>query len=256
MNQSLVTRCASREIRCDALLRYLSPMQVILTNDDGIEAPGLHALEQACQHWCQVVVVAPDRCYSSMSHHVQTALDIPVKEIANGRFQVAGSPADCARLARFVLAPEAQWLISGINRGGNLGMDTCYSGTVAAAREAALLGLPAIAISHYVARGREVDWAIASMRAAGVIHQLFSKPLSPGEFWNVNLPHPDEGALEPELVMCSLDPSPLPVSFRKVGDGYSYTGNYQARARLPQHDVAECFGGRITATRLSATGGF
>ncbi len=237
-------------------LAILEPMQVILTNDDGIDAPGLQALEQACQHWCQVVVAAPDRCYSSMSHHVQTALEIAVTEVSNEHFAIAGSPADCARLARTVIAPDAQWLISGINRGGNLGMDTCYSGTVAAAREAALLGLPAIAISHYVARGREVDWAVASARAARVIQRLITENLEPGEFWNINLPHPAEGVPEPELIVCDLDPSPLPVKFEKVGNSYRYTGNYQSRARLPQHDVSECFAGFITATRLSSTNGF
>ncbi len=230
-------------------------MQVILTNDDGIEAPGLQALQEACRHWCQVVVAAPDRCHSSMSHHVQTASEIAVTEVSHARFQVTGSPADCARLARTVLAPDAQWLISGINRGGNLGMDTWYSGTVAAAREAALLGLPAIAISHYVAKGREVDWALASARAARVIQRLITENLEPVEFWNINLPHPAEGVLEPELILCALDPSPLPVKFHKIGNTYRYTGDYQSRARLPQHDVSECFAGSITATRLSATGG-
>lgn len=189
-----------------------------------------------------------------MSHQISTAFEIPVAELAQARFQVSGSPADCARLAIAVLGTRAEWLIAGINRGGNLGADTCYSGTVAAAREAALLGLPAIAISHYVAKGCEVDWTAASQLASRVLKHLVSLPLSPGEFWNVNLPHPPEEDAEPELIMCPLDPSPLPLSYLKVGDAYRYTGTYHDRARVPGHDVAECFAGAITVTRLSATG--
>lgn len=231
-------------------------MRVALTNDDGITAPGLEALTQACASWCSVVIVAPECCHSSMSHHVQTSADIVVKEVSSGRYEVTGSPADCVRLARLELAPDAQWLISGINRGGNLGMDTCYSGTVAAAREAALLGLPAIAISHYVAKGREVDWQLASQRAALVLRHLMGEPLHPGEFWNVNLPHPAEGTVEPETILCPLDPSPLPVSFRKAGETYRYCGDYQGRSRLPGHDVALCFAGSITVTRLNVASAF
>ncbi len=231
-------------------------MKVVLTNDDGIAAPGLLALERACETWCSVTVVAPDRCHSSMSHRISTDCEIPVKELSAQRFQISGTPADCARLAISVLAPQAEWLIAGINRGGNLGVDTYYSGTVAAAREAALLGLPAIAISHYVAKGREVDWPAASRVAGRVLKQLVSQHLNAGEFWNVNLPHPMEGSAEPALILCPLDPSPLPVSFRKAGDAYRYTGSYQDRARVAGDDVAECFGGAITATRLTATGRF
>lgn len=230
------------------------PTNVVLTNDDGISAPGLLALEQACETWCSVTVVAPDRCHSSMSHRISTDCEIPVLEITARRFQVSGTPADCARLAISVLAPGAEWLIAGINRGGNVGADTCYSGTVAAAREAALLGLPAIAISHYVAKGREVDWPAAGRVASRILKYLVSQPLPRGEFWNVNLPHPQEGNTEPALVLCPLDPSPLPVSYRKAGNAYRYEGSYQDRPRIEGHDVAECFGGAITATRIPAIG--
>lgn len=229
---------------------------LVLTNDDGIDAPGMLALERACLGWSDAVVVAPDRCYSSMSHHVNTGSAIQVTETAPGRFQVGASPADCARLARSCLATGAEWLISGINQGGNLGMDTCYSGTVAAAREAALLGMPAIAISHYVRRERTLDWELASCRAERVLRHLMGVGLGPGEFWNVNLPHPDVGEPEPEVVICGLDPSPLPVSFRFADGAYRYTGEYRLRARVAGHDVAECFAGRVTASRLSVGNGF
>lgn len=232
-------------------------MRVILTNDDGIDAPGIQALQFACRAWCEVAVVAPDRCYSSMSHHVTTAASIVVTEDNPTRYRVAGSPADCARLARCSLVPDAEWLIAGINRGGNLGVDFWYSGTIAAAREAALLGLPAIAISHYVTRAREIDWQAAAHRAERVLHHLITgHSLAAGEFWNVNLPHPEAGSPEPDIVFCPMDPSPLPVNFRQESDGYRYSGNYQTRQQLAGHDVAACFGGAITVSRVSATNAF
>ena len=223
-------------------------MKLVLTNDDGIDAPGLQALENACRSWAEVAVVAPDRGHSSMSHHVTTDKPISVAEVAARRFSVEGGPADCARLARVCLAKDADWLISGINRGGNLGMDTWYSGTVAAAREAALLGWPAIAISHFVARGRQVDWDLASVEAARVLRKLVGLDLAAGEFWNVNLPHGETAPAE--MVFCGLDPSALPVSYSEFGGSFKYSGEYPSRERVTGCDVDLCFGGKITATRL------
>ncbi len=220
----------------------------MLTNDDGIEAPGLAALTKACQALGETTLVAPDRCHSSMSHHVTTDHPIPVREVGPNRFSVEGGPADCARLARACLAVDATWLISGINRGGNLGMDTCYSGTVAAAREAALLGWPAIAISHFIAKGKEVDWDLAAVRAAAVLRELIKKELAPGEFWNVNLPHGSES--QPQTVFCDLDHSALPVNYSVENGAYKYSGQYSSRARVPGRDVELCFSGAITISRL------
>ncbi|MDQ6677344.1 MAG: 5'/3'-nucleotidase SurE [Acidobacteriota bacterium] len=230
-------------------------MNLILTNDDGIQAPGLAALEAACRGWSLPLVAAPDRCHSSMSHRVTTATPILVTEAGQNRFQIDGSPADCARIALTELTPGADWLISGINLGANLGVDTYLSGTVAAAREAALLGTPAIAISQYIARGLQPDWPVTVARARNVLQILLAQALAPGEFWNVNLPHLPESAPEPQVLFCLLDPSPLPVSFRRTGSSYRYSGDYHSRTRLPGHDVALCFAGAITVTRMAITGG-
>ncbi len=234
-------------------------MNLILTNDDGMEAPVLAALEAACGGWSVPVIVAPDQCHSSMSHRVTTAKPIPVTEAGPNRFQVDGSPADCARIALTQLAPATNRLISGINRGANLGVDIYLSGTAAAAREAAILGTPSIAISQYIARGCQPDWTLATARARTVIRllldSLLDRQLAPGEFWNVNLPHLPESTLEPEIVFCPLDPSALPVSFRRTETGFHYTGYYHSRTRLPGHDVDLCFNGAITITRIAITGG-
>jgi 5'-nucleotidase len=225
-------------------------MKIILTNDDGINAPGLAALQNVCAPWGDVVVVAPAECHSSMSHRVTTSELIRVTEEGDGRFRVDGTPADCTRLGLTCLAPDAAWVISGINRGGNLGADTYISGTVAATREAALMGVPSVAISHYVAKGRVLDWAAAERRARMAIAYAMKNPPKPGQFWNFNLPHPSDNAADCELAICPLDYGPLSVRFTKEGSGYRYIGEYHERPTVPGHDVAECFGGKIAATLI------
>lgn len=227
------------------------PRLLVLTNDDGIDAPGLAALGRAAAGLGEVRVVAPLGPWSSKAHAVTTHGPIRIEARPGGGFAVDGSPADCVRLALHHLAPGAAWFLSGINAGGNLGSDTHHSGTVAAAREAALHGRPAVALSHYIARGRPIDWPAAARRAAAVLRDLLDRPWVPGTFWNVNLPHPEPGAPEPGVVACPLDPSPLPLSFRIEGDHAHYAGDYQRRTRVPAGDVATCFGGQISVTLVT-----
>ena len=113
-------------------------MRILLTNDDGIDAPGLAALRDAAAVLGgDLVVVAPAECHSGCGHRVTTDRAIRVEELARGRFRVGGTPADCVRIAVAQLVPDAALVLSGINAGGNLGADVHHSGTVAAAREAA-----------------------------------------------------------------------------------------------------------------------
>jgi 5'-nucleotidase len=228
-------------------------MKIVLTNDDGIDAPGLAALRAVCAPWGECVVVAPHVCHSSMSHCVTTGKAIEVSEDSENVFRVHGTPADCTRIALTRLAPDADWVIAGINRGGNLGADVYHSGTVAAAREAALLGRNAIAISHYVGRRREVNWDTAIQRATQALERLWDRPSPCPGFWNINLPHPADDLSACEFIVCPLDYGPLPVQFTREGNCYRYSGDYHARPRIPGHDVAECFAGKITATRMGGT---
>jgi 5'-nucleotidase len=117
-------------------------------------------------------------------------------------------------------------------------------------REAAIRGLPGIALSHYIARGRPIDWPRATQWASRVLRRLMALPCEPGTFWNVNLPHTAPGAPEPDIVLCSLDPSPLPSAFHVEGNKAIYKGDYQTRARLPQADVSVCFGGQISVSLI------
>jgi 5'-nucleotidase len=225
-------------------------MKIVLTNDDGIEAPGLAALERICQQWGETLVVAPALCHSGLSHAVTTGKPIKVEEESRNRFRVHGTPADCARLALTCLATDADWVISGINQGSNLGADTYVSGTVAAAREAALLGVPAIAISQYVGRKRELNWKSSEARGAKGIAHAMRHARQRGGFWNINLPHPEDDAAECDVVVCPLDFGPLPVQFERGEGGYLYMGDYHRRHQAPGHDVERCFSGKISLTLI------
>lgn len=224
---------------------------IVLTNDDGVDAPGLAALLAATDGLAGRMVFAPLGPQSGCGHVVTTHAPIAVVERPDGRRSVDGTPADCVRLALHQLRRSAPaWVLAGINAGGNLGADIHHSGTVAAVREAALHGIPGIALSHYIARGRAVDWALAANRAAGVIRSLMARPPAAGTFWNVNLPHPEPGGPEPEVVFCPVDTSPLPLDYRDEPGGLRYRGDYQARARQPSADVAVCFGGQIAVSQV------
>ena len=226
-------------------------MRILLTNDDGYDAPGLAALRGACEGLGDLRVVAPLEAQSGCGHRVTTHEHLTVGEHEGGVLSVSGTPADCVRLAIDHLAPDVAWVVSGINAGGNLGADVYYSGTVAAVREAVLHGWTGVALSHYRKRGLEFDWPRAVGWAARVLADLLAKPPVPGSFYNVNLPHLRSDESDPEAVFCPLDPHPLPLSYRHEDDGgMHYDGDYHARERTAGADVDVCFGGRIAVTLI------
>lgn len=227
-------------------------MKLLLTNDDGIDAPGLAALADAAAPFGELVIAAPAQERSNCGHQVTTHAPIRIEERAPGRFAVHGTPADCVRVALHRLAPDAAWVLSGINSGGNLGTDVYHSGTVAAAREAALHGVPGLACSHYRRRGVAVRWDEAAAWLRPVLAKLLGAAAARGRYWNLNLPHLDAGAPMPALARCALDPSPLPLGFRTTESGdLHYSGDYHQRARLAGRDVEACMSGAISLTELS-----
>jgi 5'-nucleotidase len=226
-------------------------MKLLLTNDDGIDAPGLEALAQAAAALGRVTVAAPAGTLSGCSHQVTTDQPIRVLLRDQWRYAVEGTPADCVRVGLDRLAPDAAWVLSGINNGGNLGADVWHSGTVAAVREAVLHGWPGIAVSHYRKRGQEIDWRRAVAWVTPLLRELTARPWTPGTFWNVNLPHAEPADPDPEVAFCRLDPTPLPLSFREEAGLLTYDGDYHQRGRVPGADVEICFGGRITVTEIA-----
>lgn len=228
-------------------------MKFLVTNDDGIDAPGIAALVGAAGTLGEPVVVAPAGPQSGVSHAVTWREGVRIEPRGELRFAIHGTPADCTRLGLLHLVPEAKWILSGINHGANLGADIYYSGTVAAVREALLHGWPGIAFSLYRKSGVEFDWARAQRWITPVLADLLAKPVEPGVFYNVNLPLLTPEAPDPEVVWCPLDPKPLPLNYRHEEEsGLYFAGDYNLRHRTPGADVDVCFAGKIalTAVRL------
>ena len=226
-------------------------MKLLLSNDDGIDAPGLHALVRAARTIGEPVVVAPAGPQSGVSHAVTAHGPVRIESRGDNHFAVYGTPADCARVGLLKIVPDAKWVLSGINHGGNLGADVHYSGTVAAVREAVLHGWPGVAISHYRHEKMEFDWDRAGNWVARILADLVVRPMEAGLFYNVNLPHLGPSDDEPEMVFCALDPHPLPLSYRhEEGGGLFYDGVYRSRQRTRGADVDVCFGGRIAVTAI------
>lgn len=224
-------------------------MTIILTNDDGIDAPGIRAFLKAVNG--KAVIVAPKDHHSGCGHQVTTTRPIPILRRSDSEYAVGGTPADCTRLAITHLCKDVKWVLSGINAGGNLGVDVYISGTVAAVREAAMHGIPGIAVSHWIKRPLIVDWDVAAHCTAKVLEDLLNRPIEVGSYWNVNLPHLEPGTPDPEIVFCEPSTQPLPVKYRVEGDDYYYVGEYAKRDRTPGTDVDVCFSGKIAVTKLS-----
>lgn len=166
-------------------------MRVLLTNDDGIHAPGLWALQHVFSARHQVTVVAPDRERSAVGHGI--TLHQPIrfqKTRINGSqtgFSVNGTPADCVKLGLAeLLETPPELVVSGINPGANVGINVNYSGTVAAAKEAAMAGIPAMAVSIMAPGDRHVD-AVAKF-AESLAPQVMGWGLPRGTFLNINFP--------------------------------------------------------------------
>lgn len=226
-------------------------LKLILTNDDGIASPGIMAMEEILRDLGTPIVVAPEQGQSGVGHRVTTHAPIRVDELGRDRFRVAGTPADCTRIAVTQIAPDAAWVFAGINRGGNLGADVYTSGTVAAAREATLLGYRAVAFSQYVARDRDVDWKLTARRAVPLLRLLMARELAPGHFWNVNLPHPPGDRIQLEVVFCALDTRPHSVRYQREGNHLIYAGDYHQRPRQRGRDVDVCLSGKVAVTRIA-----
>ena len=164
-------------------------MHVLVSNDDGVEAPGIRALAAGLAPMGRVTVVAPDRDRSGASNSL--TLDRPLRytRLENGYYRVAGTPTDCVHLALSgLLDEEADIVVSGINNSSNLGDDVIYSGTVAAAMEGRCLGLPAVAFSLARDEHKATHFDSAARAAVELLTRLCSHPLPRDTILNVNVP--------------------------------------------------------------------
>ncbi len=224
-------------------------MRILLTNDDGWDAPGLAVLKSLAAELGEVFVIAPRDHHSYAGHRVTTDAALHLEETSPREFHLSGTPADCVRVALTHVFPDVDWVLAGINRGGNLGVDMFTSGTVAAAREAALLGRPALAISQYLRQDLALNWEHTREMARPVIQQLMAEGLAGKSHWNVNLPHLEMGVVAP-VVRCQPDNLPLDVRFQRDGNALHYSGTYRARPFTPDRDIDHCFRGAITVSRV------
>ncbi|MDJ0945236.1 MAG: 5'/3'-nucleotidase SurE [Kiloniellales bacterium] len=169
----------------------LTGARILLSNDDGIHAPGLEALERVARSLSDDVwVVAPETEQSATSHSLTLRRPLRIRHLGPQRYTIDGTPTDCVLIAvKKIMADRPPDLVlSGINQGANLGEDVTYSGTVAAAMEAALLGYPAIALSLLRRGDHEYRWETAERHAASVLRRLTSLSWPRDVLMNVNFP--------------------------------------------------------------------
>ena len=163
-------------------------MRIMVTNDDGIAAPGIKALAEALTLLGEVTVVAPDRERSAAGHSLTLHSPLRVFELRQGWHAVDGTPTDCVNMGIHSLLPfRPDLVVSGINHGGNMGDDITYSGTVAAAMEANLMGIPALAVS-LATYGATSNFEDAAQAILPVIREFIRNGLPGDTFLNINVP--------------------------------------------------------------------
>lgn len=169
----------------------LARARILLSNDDGIHGPGLKVLERVARSLCKDVwVAAPEEEQSGASHSLTLRRPLRIRKTRARHYAIDGTPTDCVLLAVKHLMKEARptLVLSGINAGANLGEDVSYSGTVAAAMEATILDVPAVAMSQHYDRSRKPLWATAEKWAPEVIRRLTGTPWPRNTLINVNFP--------------------------------------------------------------------
>src|SRR5437667_6156212 len=160
----------------------------LVTNDDGYRSEGIRALANALAPLGEVTIVAPVEEASAIGHALTLRRPLRLDHIGERMFAVDGTPTDCVNIAiTQIYHGLPDLIVSGINKGWNLGDDVTYSGTVAGAFEAALLGIPGIAVSLRATRG-DYDFAPSAQAAASVAEQILRRPLPPRTFLNINVP--------------------------------------------------------------------
>ncbi len=223
-------------------------MRILLTNDDGIEAEGLQSLYRRLVAEHDVFVVAPHEQRSNCGHCVTVQRPLSVVSVASNQWTIDGFPADCIRVAMAHLKLPIDLVVSGINHGGNLGVDVVMSGTCAAAREAAIHGIPGIAISQVRKHDIKLDWDTSSQRAFKLFDQVRQLDKSGPGFWNINLPAVAPDQVLDQSKVCILETNPLPLSYEMIDNRLEYRSDYHSRKRGDKTDVAYCFEGIASLT--------
>lgn len=166
--------------------------RILVTNDDGINAPGLEVLEKIARALSDDVwVVAPETEQSGAGHSLTLHTPVRVRKITPKRYAVLGTPTDCVLLALKEIIPpkpKVTLVLSGVNRGSNAGDDVTYSGTIAAAMEGCILGVPSVALSLLYDDPEKINWEMVTKLAPGIITTLLKKPWPKDTLINLNFP--------------------------------------------------------------------
>ncbi len=223
--------------------------RILVCNDDGIHGPGLPPLVSAMRRLGSVTVVVPDQERSADSHSLTLHKPIRIREVRPGTFTLNGSPADCARLGILeIMKEKVDLVVSGINRGYNLGEDVVYSGTVAAAREATLIGVPAVAFSH---APESSAYAASAAWALKIARKILKSGLPEGVLLNVNFPG---GAIKrPQIVRLGQRIYSKDVTKRsdpRGGHYYWLAGTKVTSVRAKGTDVTAIMEGHASITPL------
>jgi 5'-nucleotidase len=236
----------------------LAAARILVTNDDGINAPGLKVLERIARSLSRDVwIVAPEMEQSAAAHSLTLRRPLQVRRISNRRFAVDGTPTDCVLLAvnHIIKRRRPDLVLSGVNRGGNLGEDVTYSGTIAAAMEATLLDIPAIAMSQVREHGgHPVKWHTAETHGPDVVRRLVSMKWPPGVLMNVNFPNVAAAAVVgARVVRQGRREGGIAVveASDPVGRPYLWIGDFSSDSSVdPDTDLAAVMGGEIAVTPL------
>ena len=228
---------------------------ILLSNDDGVRAPGILAAEEALRSLADVIVAAPDRERSATSHSISLDRPLRAEEERPGVFSVDGTPVDCVYLALLHLVPRMPDLVvSGINHGYNLGSDVFYSGTVAAAVEGGLRGVAGIAVSLERQRPQAFGPAAAFLRRlaeAALARRGSDSALPLGKVLNVNLPAGEVKAFEVTFLGRRVYRDLVDVRQDLRGRAYYWIGGPEAEAEdVPGSDMSAVKAGRASVTPL------
>lgn len=235
-------------------------MRILLTNDDGIYAPGLRALRTELQKLGDVTVVAPATEQSAVGHSITLLTPLLVQEVLDDQRQflgwaVEGRPADCVKLALLELLPEPpDVIVSGLNAGSNAGINVLYSGTVAAAIEGAFFHCPSIAVSLEYTKPKPLDFPRGAELGRRVIEQILRHKPGQGELFNINIPSFEKGPVRgirtvPQNVAPYIEEFDRRVDPR--GRVYFWTKpGYSCPEPHPDSDVSTLGEGYITVTPL------
>lgn len=231
------------------------PPTILISNDDGINSEGLHKLHETLKELGEVFVVAPDRDQSAVSHSLSLYRPLRIERISDNVYTVDGTPTDCINIAVNGILKDRKIdiVVSGINKGENLGDDITYSGTVSAAMEGALLGVPSIAVS--LATKVDFNFEAAAYYSRLIAEYVLHSKLPPATILNVNVPHMPRGDIRGVLVTRQgkrVYGEPIVEKVDPRGKKYYWIGGYElGSVDIENSDITAVKSGYVSVTPIS-----